>query len=98
MDLDNDHSDSWRSHRRIDPTPAIGDQPRPKRFYTVTEAAQLLTVSTPTLDREIRVGRFPAIRVRGRYVIPAKALDAVEQAALTGAAVDPSDLSYGSER
>jgi excisionase family DNA binding protein len=53
-----------------------------RRFYTVTEAAQLLRLSAPTIYREIRAGRFPAIRVRGRYVIPAKALDAMEQAAL----------------
>lgn len=53
-----------------------------RHFYTVTEAAQLLRLSAPTVYREIRAGRFPAIRVRGRYVIPAKALDAMEQAAL----------------
>ena len=53
-----------------------------RRFYTVTEAALLLRLSAPTIYREIRAGRFPAIRVRGRYVIPAKALDAMEQAAL----------------
>ncbi len=75
---------------------AASDQSRTKRFYTVTEAAQLLRVSTPTLYREIRAGRFPAIRVRGRYVIPAKAVDAMEQAALEGGVVEPSDLGFGS--
>jgi excisionase family DNA binding protein len=57
-----------------------------RRFYTVTEAARLLRLSAPTIYREIRAGRFPAIRVRGRYVIPAKAVDAMEQAALEEAA------------
>ena len=59
------------------------DQQTTKRFYTVTEAAQLLRLSAPTLYREIRAGRFPAIRIRGRYVIPAKAVDAMEEAALS---------------
>lgn len=53
-----------------------------KRFYAAHEVATLLGVSTPTIYREIRAGRFPAIRVRGRYVIPARAIDALEQAAL----------------
>jgi excisionase family DNA binding protein len=66
-----------------------------KRFYTVTEAANLLRVSAPTLYREIRAGRFPAIRVRGRYVIPAKAVDAMEQAALANGIVDPGELGLG---
>jgi len=70
--------------------------PRPKRFYTVPEAAELLTVSTPTLYREIREGRFPAIKVRGRYVVPAKAVDAMEQAALATGLVDPGDFVYAS--
>ena len=67
------------------------DQQTAKRFYTVTEAAQLLRLSAPTLYREIRAGRFPAIRVRGRYIIPAKAVDALEQAALSDV-VDQNDL------
>ena len=63
--------------------PPGGTEQQPtRRFYTVTEAAQLLRLSAPTLYREIRAGRFPAIRIRGRYVIPAKAVDALEQAAL----------------
>ena len=37
-----------------------------KRFYAAHEVATLLGVSTPTIYREIRPGRFPAIRVRGR--------------------------------
>jgi excisionase family DNA binding protein len=45
--------------------PGDTDQQTTKRFYTVTEAAQLLRLSAPTLYREIRAGKFPAIRVRG---------------------------------
>ena len=66
--------------------------PLHKRFYTVAEVAELLRLSQPTVYREIRSGRFPAIRIRGRYVIPAIALDAMEQAALTLGVVEPGDL------
>jgi excisionase family DNA binding protein len=66
--------------------------PAVKRFYTVHEVAELLGVSAPTIYREIRAGRFPAIRVRGRYVIPAKALDELEQAALDHARTELDDL------
>ncbi len=53
-----------------------------KRFFTVTETAGLLGLSEPTLYRAIRAGEFPAIKVRGRYVVPAKAIDAMEASAM----------------
>ena len=53
-----------------------------KRFHTVPEAAELLRVSEVTLYREIRWNRFPALRIRGRYVVPAKAIDEMEHQAL----------------
>jgi len=66
------------------------------RFYRVAAVAHLLAVSEVTLYRAIRAGEFPAIKVRGRYVIPASALDAMEQAAVeTGRMVDTSDWVPG---
>jgi excisionase family DNA binding protein len=56
-----------------------------KRFFTVAEAAGLLGLSEPTLYRAIRAGEFPAIKVRGRYVVPAKAIDEMELSAMTAA-------------
>jgi excisionase family DNA binding protein len=53
-----------------------------KRFYTVPEAAKLLRMSPATLYREIAANRFPAVKVRTRLVVPAKAIDEIEQAAL----------------
>jgi excisionase family DNA binding protein len=53
-----------------------------KRFFTVAEAAGLLGLSEPTLYRAIRAGEFPAIKVRGRYVVPAKAIDQMELSAM----------------
>jgi excisionase family DNA binding protein len=60
--------------------------PAPKRFYNVKEAAALLGISPGTMYREIREGRFPTIRMRGRYVIPASALDELERTAIASAA------------
>ena len=59
-----------------------GAPDRPKRFFTVAQAADLLGLSESTLFRAIRAGDFPAIKVRGRYVVPAKAIDQMESSAL----------------
>ncbi|WP_025616845.1 helix-turn-helix domain-containing protein [Salinispora cortesiana] len=59
-----------------------------RRFYDVAEAAELLRLSEPTLYRAIRAGEFPAIRVRGRLVIPARAIDDMETSALANGLVD----------
>ena len=62
-----------------------------KRFFTVAEAAGLLGLSEPTLYRAIRAGEFPAIKVRGRYVVPAKAIDEMEHSAMAAAVMAGSD-------
>lgn len=54
-----------------------------KRFPTTGETATLLGLSEATLYRAIRDGEFPAIKIRGRYVIPSKAIDQLEEMALT---------------
>jgi excisionase family DNA binding protein len=69
---------------------------RPKRFFTVAEAAALLGVSHSTLQRAVRSGEFPAIKVRGRYVVPAKAIDQMESSALVTGLVDSADYTLGS--
>lgn len=62
------------------------------RFLSVTAVAKALGMSEATMYRAVRAGEFPAVRVRGRYVIPVRALDALEDAALTcGATVDAAD-------
>jgi excisionase family DNA binding protein len=64
----------------------------PPRFLTVPQTAAMLQLSDATLYRAIRCDEFPAIRVRGRYAIPAKALDSMEEAALArGGVVDAAD-------
>lgn len=56
---------------------------QPPRFYNVSQAAGLLGVSPMTIYREIQLGRFPAVQIRGRYLVPAKAIDDMEAAAMT---------------
>ena len=63
------------------PTPAI-PPPRSDRFFSVAEAAAILKVSEVTIYREIAAGDFPAVKFRGRYVVPAKAIDQLEADAL----------------
>jgi excisionase family DNA binding protein len=60
-----------------------------RRFLNVAAAAEILGMSEVTLYRAINAGEFPAIKVRGRYVIPARSLDEMEDAAVTtGTVVD----------
>ena len=65
---------------------ALTTQPR---FLTVATTARAVSISKETLHRAIRDDEFPAIKVRGRYVIPACLLDELEAAAVArGALVD----------
>jgi len=52
------------------------------RFLTVSATAELLGMSEATLYRAIRDDEFPALRIRGRYVVPGKVLDEMESAAM----------------
>jgi excisionase family DNA binding protein len=80
--------------------PARTEQVQPARFLSVAEVARIFGVSDLTVYREIRAGRFPAIKFRGRYVVPARAVKAMEDAAVdSGALVDPSNwVSLDAER
>lgn len=52
------------------------------RFYSVHEAARILGTSAMTLYRSIADGEFPAVRVRSRIAVPARAIDEMEAAAM----------------
>ena len=61
-------------------------------FYSVADAAELLGMCDMTLYRAIRDGQFPAVRIRGRLIIPARAIEAIAAAAIeAGALVDAAD-------
>jgi excisionase family DNA binding protein len=64
------------------------------RFQSVPETARILGMSEVTLYRAIRAGEFPAIKVRGRYVVPSRVLDDMESAAVeSGTVVDAADYT-----
>ncbi|WP_442875377.1 excisionase family DNA-binding protein [Amycolatopsis sp. NBC_00355] len=64
------------------------------RFMTVGQAANLLGVSAMTIYRAVDEGTFPAIRTRGRISIPIKAIDAMEEVAVSEMrAVDSSEFT-----
>lgn len=74
------------------------DQEAP-RFYNVREAARILRISPMTLYRAIEENAFPAIRVRNRLAVPAKAIDDMEDAALAKrSAVDAADWAPATGR
>lgn len=63
-------------------------------FYTVREAAEIMRCNPSTLYRAIREGGFPAVQIRNRYVVPAKAIDAlVDQATQSGSCVDVAAIA-----
>lgn len=64
-----------------------GAEPEPRRFYSVAQGARLLGLSEMTLYRAISDGQFPAVRIRGRLIIPAKAIDEMTETAVDGGAV-----------
>ncbi|WP_406048309.1 helix-turn-helix domain-containing protein [Kribbella sp. NBC_00889] len=64
--------------------------------YTIPEAASLCSVSPEHLYRLVRAGAFPAVRMRrgseqGRYVIPAKAVEQLLDAATESS--EPVEIS-----
>lgn len=66
----------------------------PPIFYTVAEAARILRVDVATIYRAIREDAFPAVRLRTRYVIPARAVEEiVRQASESGSVVDVARMT-----
>lgn len=76
-----------------------------RRWGSVNEVALLLGLSTPTLYRAIHEGQFPAVRIRGRLIIPLQAVEEMLVAAVRqGRSVDaagwavPTEQAEGSGR
>ncbi len=51
------------------------------RFYSVAQVAQIFGMAPVTVYRAIRAGQFPAVRIRGRLIVPAEAVEAMADAA-----------------
>lgn len=62
------------------------------RFYSVPEVARMLGMSAMTVYRAIAAGEFPAVKVRGRLIVPARALEEMVDAAVADrSAVDAAE-------
>ncbi len=57
------------------------------RFYSVAEVARMFGMSAMTVYRAIAAGEFPAVKVRGRLIVPARALDEMVEAAVADRSV-----------
>ena len=69
-------------------------QPVNPVFHTVPEAAHILRCDTSTLYRAIRHDGFPAVRIRSRYIIPAKVIDAIVNTTVeTGTCIHPASIA-----
>ncbi|MFD9465576.1 helix-turn-helix domain-containing protein [Streptomyces sp. NPDC060027] len=80
------------------PAPAVTMQrvkgcSRPDRLaISIAKAAERLDVSYQTLWRAIHDGEFPGIRIRGRIVVPVKAIELLmESVTHSGQLVDVAD-------
>jgi excisionase family DNA binding protein len=60
-------------------------------FYDVQAVAGMFRMSRMTVYRAIRSGELPAVRIRGRWLVPARVIDALVTAA--EAAVQTRPLS-----
>ncbi len=47
------------------------------KFYDVRDVAQMFQMSRMTVYRAIRGGELPAVRIRGRWLVPAKVIEAL---------------------
>lgn len=56
---------------------SVGEQAesRGPTFYNVAETADLLRLDQSTLYRHLRSGRFPAVKIGGRYVVPRRVVE-----------------------
>ncbi len=54
----------------------------PPRFYSVAQVARMFGMSSMTVYRAIAAGEFPAVRIRGRLIVPARAVEAMAETAV----------------
>lgn len=58
-------------------------------FYNVAEAAELLRLDSSTLYRHLRGGRFPGVKIGGRYIVPRLVVERlIEDVAAAGVCLD----------
>lgn len=52
------------------------------RFYSVAQVARIFGMAPVTVYRAIAAGEFPAVKIRGRLIVPARAVEAMAEAAI----------------
>lgn len=52
------------------------------RFYSVAQVAEMFGMSSMTVYRAIAAGEFPAVRIRGRLIVPARAIEGMADVAV----------------
>jgi excisionase family DNA binding protein len=58
-------------------------------FMKVDEVAELLRIDAVTIYRAIRQQEFPAVKIRGRYVVPGRAIEMlIDDVIATGRCAD----------
>ncbi|RZT89057.1 excisionase family DNA binding protein [Pseudonocardia sediminis] len=57
-------------------------------FYDVQEVAAMLKMSRMTVYRAISTGELRAVRVRGRWLVPAQVIQTLVESAVAGATAD----------
>ena len=68
-------------------------------FYSVAQVARMFGTSPVTLYRAIAAGEFPAVRIRGRLIVPARAVEAMaDMAVAEHAVVDASGWTTSAGR
>lgn len=82
------------------PIPATPGHDEPEViFRSVAEVARMCRVSKMTVYRAIAAGEFPAVRIQGRLIVPAKVIEAMAQAALAEhVTVDAADWAADGSR
>jgi excisionase family DNA binding protein len=63
------------------PNGSQGSKTSPRKFYSVAEVAEMFGMSPMTVYRAIAAGEFPAVRIRGRLIVPARAVEAMADVA-----------------
>lgn len=72
--------------------PGSNPTPESPKFYSVAQVAAMLGMSSMTLYRAISAGEFPAVRIRGRLIVPARAVESMVDAAVADrTVVDAAD-------
>lgn len=66
---------------------SASESPDPPSFYSVAEAARILGTSPMTLYRAIADQEFPAVRIRGRLIVPVRAVESMIESAMAATGV-----------